>query len=186
MLTNIQFKAACKVITVDFCNFHSYFKKRYTLFYKQEFELDRAFYKPECPLVIFTEPCKVLNHVTSTKQIHVVPIQTRATRKWLAIYAFIVCQFKFSHVHFCFMQHLMSDLGWPQTQNTRVQNLIWIQNPILGNSVLEYSSRLQPLQLTTKDYVIIEAVNTFSHKLRIPVTVVSFSKNGLIDWFISV
>ena len=82
------------------------------------------------------------------------------------------------------MQHLMSDLGWPQTQNTRVQNLIWIQNPILGNSVLEYSSRLQPLQLTTKDYIIIEAVNTFSHKLRIPVTVVSFSKNGLIDWLI--
>ena len=80
------------------------------------------------------------------------------------------------------MQHLVSDLGWPQTQNTRVQNLIWIQKPILSKSVLEYISRLKPLQLTAKDYIIMEAVNTFSHKLRMPV--VFFSKNGLIDWLI--
>ena len=157
------------MITVDFCNFHSYLKKKDTPFFTSKSSSRiKPFISPECPLVIFTEPCKVLNHVTSTKQIHVVPIQTRATRKWLAIYAFIVCQFKFSHVHFCFMQHLMSDLGWPQTQNTRVQKCE-SRKPILGYRVLEYISRLQPLQLTAKVYIIIEAVNTFSHKLRMPV-----------------
>ena len=101
-----------------FWNFHSFFFFKDTHFlYKLEFELDRAFYKTRMPSCHFHWTMQS----TRSKQIHVVPIQTRATRKWFATYAFIVCQFKFSHVHFCFMQHLMSDLGWPQTQNTRVQ-----------------------------------------------------------------